>query len=329
MAVQKFRVYLGKAPVTIYSDHVAVDRLYSGKNLTPRLIRWALKLQEYNLIIKHTPDKENTVAHALSRIKLDENGNQIKCAMLTSKVLDPRETIIAELLKDPDFGDIYAYLKDPDNFEHVDFAAIRNRARNYEIIDNLLFYTKSTNEIQELTPAIPATLWLSILQELHDSPTAGHFGIKKTVHRVHKAVYFPQLHKIVTTYVRSCKLCQLINNVNYSPAGCLNSIRVTFPNEILGIDLLGPFPQSELNKNRYLLVIAGHFSKWVEIISLKRASTKIVADAFLHKYILKYVAPLKVISDNSRQFVCQMFQNLCKGHMKMVPYRPQANITQS
>ncbi|KFM59546.1 hypothetical protein X975_25677, partial [Stegodyphus mimosarum] len=57
--------------------------------------------------------------------------------------------LLAELPKDPEFGNIYAYLKDPDNFEHADLAAIRKRARNYEIIDNLLFYIKSTNEYHE------------------------------------------------------------------------------------------------------------------------------------------------------------------------------------
>ncbi|KFM68617.1 Transposon Ty3-I Gag-Pol polyprotein, partial [Stegodyphus mimosarum] len=332
MAVQKFRVHFGKAPVTVFSDHAAVGRLYSGKNLTPRLIRWALKLQEYNLIIKYKPGKENNVADALSRIKLDDEGNELKCTVLTSKIIDSRETIIAELKADPEFGNIYAYLKDPDNFENPDVAAIRSRAQNYEIIDNLLFYTKSTNENFEYRPVIPASLRLSILKELHDVPTSGHLGIRKTIKRVREAVYFPQLYKIVTAYVRSCKQCQLINDINYSPAGYLNSIRATFPNEILGIDLLGPFPQSELNKNRYLLVIVDHFSKWTEIVALKRASAKTVADAFLHRYIFKYGAPIKVISDNGKQFVSQIFENICSGlgirHIKMVPYRPQANIAE-
>ncbi|KFM57451.1 hypothetical protein X975_07296, partial [Stegodyphus mimosarum] len=56
-------------------DHAAVTRLYSGKTLSPRLIGWAFKLQEYNLVIKHTPRKKNVVADALSRINLDENRN--------------------------------------------------------------------------------------------------------------------------------------------------------------------------------------------------------------------------------------------------------------
>ncbi|KFM67659.1 hypothetical protein X975_15307, partial [Stegodyphus mimosarum] len=108
----------------------------------PKLIRWALKLQEYNLIIKFKPRKENNVADALSRIKLDDERNELKCAVLTSKILDSRETIIAELKADPEFGSIYAYLKDPEDFQHSDVAAIRSRTQNYEIIDNLLFYTK-------------------------------------------------------------------------------------------------------------------------------------------------------------------------------------------
>ncbi|KFM67025.1 Retrovirus-related Pol polyprotein from transposon 17.6, partial [Stegodyphus mimosarum] len=105
-AVHKFRVFFGSSPVPVYTDHAAVTRLYSGKNLSPRLIRWALKLQEYNLIIKHTPGKENVVADALSIINLDENGNTVKIAMLTSKVLDSRETEIAEEFKMSDIQNL-------------------------------------------------------------------------------------------------------------------------------------------------------------------------------------------------------------------------------
>ncbi|KFM65052.1 hypothetical protein X975_21999, partial [Stegodyphus mimosarum] len=60
-------------------------------------------------------------------------------------------------------------------------------------------------------------LRLNILEELHDSKKSGHLGVRKTLQRVREAVYFPQLYKVVTAYVRSCHLCQLINDVNYNP----------------------------------------------------------------------------------------------------------------
>ncbi|KFM73878.1 Retrovirus-related Pol polyprotein from transposon 297, partial [Stegodyphus mimosarum] len=252
--------------------------------------------------------------------------------MLTSKVLDSRETVIAELKKDPEFKNIYNYLADPENFNHPDIVPIRNRAENYELIDGLLFYTKATNENHEYRPVIPASMRLNVLEELHDCAISAHLGIRKTVQRVREAVFFPELQKFTRAYVQSCPTCQLNNYVNFRPAGFLNSIKSEFPNQIIGIDLLGPYPRSKVNKSRYLLVIVDHFSKWLELIPLKRASAKIVVDSILNKYILKYGAPLKVISDNGPQFVSKMFEEMCAKlgirHLKMVPYRPQSNIAE-
>ena len=50
--INKFRCYLVGAKVIVYTDHAALKYLLTKKDAKPRLIRWVLLLQEYDLEIK-------------------------------------------------------------------------------------------------------------------------------------------------------------------------------------------------------------------------------------------------------------------------------------
>ncbi|GFX28891.1 uncharacterized protein TNCV_4251301 [Trichonephila clavipes] len=47
-ALNKFGTYLGYLPIKVITDHAALTDLTTGKNLSNRMIRWALKLAEFN-----------------------------------------------------------------------------------------------------------------------------------------------------------------------------------------------------------------------------------------------------------------------------------------
>ncbi len=51
--VNKFRSYLVSSKVVIYTDHAAIRYLLNKKEAKPRLIRWILLLQEFDLEIKN------------------------------------------------------------------------------------------------------------------------------------------------------------------------------------------------------------------------------------------------------------------------------------
>ena len=67
-ALEKFRPYLIGSKVVIYSDHAALKYLLSKKDAKPRLIRWILLLQEFDIVIKDKKGSENLVADHLSRL---------------------------------------------------------------------------------------------------------------------------------------------------------------------------------------------------------------------------------------------------------------------
>ena len=68
-ACDKFRPYIVDSKVIVHSDHSAIKYLMNKKDAKPRLIRWVLLLQEFNLHIVDRKGEDNPVADHLSRME--------------------------------------------------------------------------------------------------------------------------------------------------------------------------------------------------------------------------------------------------------------------
>src|SRR6187399_1112187 len=68
-ACDKFRPYIVDYKVTIHTDHDAIKYLTEKKDAKPRLIRWVLLMQEFDLHIIDRKGDENPIVDNLSRLE--------------------------------------------------------------------------------------------------------------------------------------------------------------------------------------------------------------------------------------------------------------------
>ncbi|MDV3193995.1 MAG: ribonuclease H family protein, partial [Sweet potato little leaf phytoplasma] len=106
-AFYKFRAYLIGSKVTVYTNHAIIKYLITKKDAKPRLIRWILLLQEFDLEIKDKKGSENLVADHLSRL---ENPEKVDASdiPITDEFPDKKLLMIEE--EEPWFVDIANYL---------------------------------------------------------------------------------------------------------------------------------------------------------------------------------------------------------------------------
>lgn len=91
-SIQRLRQYLLGRKFKIRTDHQALKWLHNVKDTSSRLIRWRLKLEEYDYDIEYHKGKDNTAADALSRVHItlgEMTGDQL--ADLANEIMETNQ----------------------------------------------------------------------------------------------------------------------------------------------------------------------------------------------------------------------------------------------
>lgn len=76
------------------------------------------------------------------------------------------------------------------------------------------------------------------------------------------------------------------------------------------------------------LVVVDAFSKWPEIVKMKRATSEKVVEV-LETWIARHGVPRQIVTDNGTHFVNKELKSLCEKyniiHIRTAPYHPRTN----
>ena len=174
-ACEKFRPYILGSYIIVHTDHAAIKYLMSKKEAKPRLIRWVLLLQEFDLKIKDKKGCDNVIVDHLYRV--EKNKVEEEEAELTENF--PDEQLFKLSFQLPWYVDIVNYLACgvvPPEFSYQQKRKLKTDSRD----DPLLFKRGADMIIRR---CVLESEQCKILNECHASPYGGHFPEKKRLIR--------------------------------------------------------------------------------------------------------------------------------------------------
>ena len=183
--VQTYRNYLFGRKFIILSDHRPLVWLHNVKDPGARLLRWRLKLNDYDYEIQYTPGKTNYVADELSRNGYSDPQVNSSHPSVSEKIIPAVRQVVTnnDVDNNEDANEIES--EPEEELETTDFIPRHNR-------------TKVIDPVQVE----------NIIREQHRGPIGGHRGINATTSVINIYYDIPNLKKKVTEIIRKCEICQ-------------------------------------------------------------------------------------------------------------------------
>ncbi|GJX16607.1 reverse transcriptase domain-containing protein [Tanacetum coccineum] len=295
-AFEKFRPYLVLSKSIVYTDHSALKYLMNKQDAKPRLLRWVLLLQEFDITIRDKKGSENLAADHLSRLEnphkdvLENNDINEHFPLETLGVISNGSTLWFA-----DFANYHA-----GNFLVKGMTTQQKRkffkdVKHYFWDDPYLFRTCADQIIRRCVFGQKA---LEILKACHEGPTGGHHSANITARKVFDAGFFwPTIYKDAYELIKSCDACQRQGKISQRDEMPQNAIQVC---EI--------------------------FDVWAKALPTNDAR---VVVKFLKSLFSRFGASRAIISDRGTHFCNDKFAKVMSkygvNHHLSTPYHPQTS----
>jgi hypothetical protein len=182
---------------------------------------------------------------------------------------------------------------------------LARRAKSFVLLgDGKELYHRSPSGI--LQRCISIAEGQELLQEIHSGACGHHAAPRALVgNAFRQGFYWLTAVANATRIVRTCQGCQFYAKQTHLPAQALQTIPITWPFAVWGLDLVGPL-QKAPGGYTHLLVAIDKFSKWIEVRPLNSIRSE-QAVAFFTNIIHRFGVPNSIITDNGTQFTGRKF----------------------
>src|ERR1700761_6766507 len=316
-AVKAWRCYLNGSPhrTLIPTDHKGLEWISTKDELTGRQARWIERLSEISYDVRYIQGKENGVADALSRradLEQAVAAETKEAAVSDAGGSQPRPRLNIQL------GAVPALQTKPMWEMRVESLGLRDELKKAAADDE--WYTAKlavANPTDGLLRG-DGLLWTidgrvyvpddrgvqrKMLYEVHDAPSGGHMGQRKTLKKLQEKCYWLGMKRDVEDYVSGCVTCAAIKPSQRKPAGLLQPLPIPHrPWETFSLDFVGPLPKTKRFHDS-ILVVVDKFGKRMHLIPTTVNVTAAQSAKLLIDHVVKYHGlPQSIISDRDPRF---------------------------
>ena len=310
-ALEKLRPFIVNHDLIIETDHCPLCNFHRRPTRNRRVDFWSIDLADYNIKeVKYKKGSCNCDADLLTRYPTI--GSTAVITRARAKQLRPISPVAPPTpdtrplpptplpLAAPSLSPLDPHrLRTEQRSDPAIQLSIANPDRFSLVRDGLLLRCRKH---QPPVPVLPSSLIREVLHAFHDHASAAHFGRNRTYSRIAKRCFWPNMHRDIETYIRSCDLCSRHNIPRQRSPGHLQSIPPpTGVFDLVGLDFWGPTREPSTNLNRYVLVLTDYLSKFVIARAAPLNNAQTVAE-FLLDVVTTFGVPHQLLTDQGRHF---------------------------